>query len=339
MIALRWMWEQEGPNTAPRHPSAVMPSRLPAWILAPALWILRMIVGIGSAWSDCPAGQTPTGPNGACITTRPPRIIFGLLIRALSITLLAASASAQDNFTVTSCPGQPRIPVTFQIDCSHVKSLTSKQHCKPFIENEACRVFFAYRKITGIELEKTCPSIKYTIYDKDSWPAKGEEAGGLALKCAVEYMAQYSVDSGAASKIGPYDTHELLHVYQAVLGALPDAHILFGPSQAEAMREIGDVEAADRAIARMKAATLNFEDRFAKLAPRLTIDKCVLAELQTEATLYLEDSKNVYRFYRTLVRSFAKNQADREARFNRMYDAVSGGRSRQFLLAHGCAPF
>jgi hypothetical protein len=31
--------------------------------------------------------------------------------------------------------------------------------------------------------------------------------------------------------------------------------------------------------------------------------------------------------------------ADRTARFNRMYDAVSGGEAKPFLLAHGCTAF
>lgn len=265
--------------------------------------------------------------------------IRGLVALALSICLLAGPSRAQDNVTVGDCPGGPKLPLTFEIDCSHVKDATSRAHCKPFIENAACRVFFAYRKITGIDLEQTCRSVKFTIYDNDSWPHKEGDAGGLATRCGAEYMAQYSVDNAVASKIGPYETHELLHVYQSVLGALPYSHVLFAPSQAEAMREIGDVAAADRAVAQMKTAVAGFEERFARLAPNSAIDKCSYAELHIEATLYLAASNNVYRFYRTLVRGRLKDQADREARFNRMYDAVSGGTARKFLLAHGCAGF
>jgi len=266
-----------------------------------------------------------------------------LVARRLAIAAaicIAASppASAEKLLTVDRCPGQASLPVIFQIDCSNVADAKSPERCRGFIENQACRIFPAYRRITGIKLEEICPRIKYTIYDRDKWPGGGE-AGGSALKCTVDYLADYSIDVKAPPEIGPYDTHEILHEYQMVLGALPYAHILFGPSQAQAMREIGDIDAFNRAVAQMKAAVATFESRFAKFSPGAPIDKCVLAELQTEATLYLEDNRNVYQFYRKLVRSMAKDQSDREARFNRMYDAVSGGRSRQFLIAHGCAPF
>jgi hypothetical protein len=262
----------------------------------------------------------------------------------LFVYFCASLAFADDIISVTACPGQPSLPVGFQIDCSKVKDPGPKQLCRPFIENEACKVSPAYRKITGIKLEEprpgNCSSIKYTIYDRDEWPLQGGDSGGEALKCSVEYRAEYSINVKAATNIGPYDTHELLHEYQSVLGALPYLHILFGPSQAEAMREIGDVEAYTRTIAQIRQTTETFDARFSKLQPSsLIADKCVLAEVQTEDLLYLDDNKNVYRFYRQLVPGFARDQSDREARFNRMYDAVSGGKSKPFLIAHGCAEF
>jgi len=264
-------------------------------------------------------------------------IVVALVIASAS-TLTPGTVFADDQTAVSSCAGQTTLPVTFQIDCSDVKDAGAKQLCKPFIENQACKVFPAYRQITGINLEETCPSINYTIYDKDNWPGGGE-AGGLTLKCAVQYLAEYSLNTKAPPNLGPYDTHELLHVYQAVLGAIPYAQILFGPSQAEAMRLIGDVEAYDRAVKQMTDTTANFEERFQRLSNRPGLEKCVLAEIQVEETLYLDNPKTVYAFYRKLVRSRVADLADRQARFNRMYNTVSGGKSRQFLIAHGCAPF
>jgi hypothetical protein len=268
-------------------------------------------------------------------------ILFALILSGYPGAKLAF---ADDIISVATCPGQTSLPVSFQIDCSKVKDQGSKQLCKPFIENEACKVFFAYRKITGIKLEEpgpgNCSSIRYIIYNRDDWPLQGGDSGGDALKCSVEYMADYSINVKAVTSIGPYDTHELLHEYQAALGALPYLHILFGPSQAEAMREIGDIEAYTRTIEQIRQTTETFEARFAKLQPSpLIADKCVLAEIQTEDLLYLDDNKNVYQFYRLLTPGFAKDQGDREARFNRMYDAVSRGKSKPFLIAHGCAEF
>ncbi|HEY4920881.1 MAG TPA: hypothetical protein VII40_12320 [Xanthobacteraceae bacterium] len=261
-------------------------------------------------------------------------------LASAAVLCLAAwppAAAADKLATVASCSGQGALPVAFAIDCVNVAD-AKLERCRRFIENEACRVFPAYRRITGISLEARCPKIKFTIYDRERWPAGGE-AGGRALKCAIEYLADYSIDVKSPPALGPYDTHEILHEYQEELGALPYAHILFAPSQAQAMREIGDMDGYNRAISQMREALATFESRFAKFSPGIVADKCVLAELQTEGTLYLENDRNVEQFYRKLVRGSARDQADREARFNRMYDAVSGGRSRPFLLAHGCAPF
>jgi hypothetical protein len=264
----------------------------------------------------------------------------------LAGTFAASAALAQTPTVVADCPGQPRLPVTFEIDCSHVADAAARNLCKPFIENQACKMFPAYREITGIKLEDECKSIKYTIYDQDKWPAKGGDAGGLALHCGVDYVADYSIKPKILPKIGPYDTHELLHEYQDQLGAIPYQHILFGPSQAEAMRLAGDSEAHDQAVARMKQTTATFEGDYAKFAARpasaaakSNIDKCVLAEIQVEETLYLENPKTIYALYRKLPRSRLKDQADREARFNRTYDLVSEGKSKSFLMGHGCGPF
>jgi hypothetical protein len=263
-----------------------------------------------------------------------------LLVSGSSLWLPAVGmAQNQDQISVSSCPGQPKIPVSFQIDCSHVKDAANTELCRPFIQNQACKVFPAYRKITGINLENTCKSIKFTIYDDDNWPhPKGE--GGLALNCAVDYLAKYSLQSHPRSKIGPYDVHELLHEYQIALGALPDAHVLFSSSMAEAMKEIGEPDEYNRSMQNMKAE-----------APRLAQElqsgkitgpkRCTVAETQVEESIYLENSRSVYAFYRKLPISKNPSQADREARFDRMFYNVSGPKPevKKFLLDNGCSPF
>jgi len=260
-----------------------------------------------------------------------------ILISVASLTFVSC-ALAQDQITVSSCPGQPTIPVTFQIDCSHLKNAADKQLCKPFIENQACKVFPAYRKITGINLEQTCKSIKFTIYQDDNWPhPKGE--GGLALNCGVDYLQEYSIHSHPKSKIGPYDVHELLHEYHIPLGALPDAHVLFTSSMAEAMREIGETDEYDAAMKRMKEESQRLQNDLDN--GRITGPKqCTAAETHVEETLYLENSRSVYAFYRKLAPSRNPSQADRQARFNRMFYLVSGPKPEvgKFLKDH-CGPF
>lgn len=240
---------------------------------------------------------------------------------------------------ISSCPGQQKIPVTFQIDCSHLTDASLKEACRPFIENQACKVFPAYRKITGINLEDTCKSIKFTIYEDANWPhPKGE--GGLALQCGVDYLAKYSLVANPTSKIGPFDVHELLHEYQIALGALPDAHILFTSSMAEALRQIGETQEYERRMQNMKQEVTRLEEELR--SGKITGPKqCTVAETKVEESLYIEHSGSVYAFYRKVTRSRNPNQADRETRFNRMLYLVSGPKPevRQFLIDNGCPAF
>lgn len=261
--------------------------------------------------------------------------VLSFLILAVSAGLPSA-AFAQDEITVSSCPGERRIPVPFHIDCTQISDPATKQLCGPFIENQACKISPAYRSITGIHLEDRCKVIEYTLYDPDKWPHKGGDAGGIGGGCKVELISKYSVLP--KSSIGPYDVHELLHVYHTDLGALPYVHILFGSSMLEARRLAGDTEGYTQGLERLKTDTQNIEERFRqrKIPPE---KRCVLAEVELEQSLYLENPKVVYEYYRKLVRSREKDQADRLARFNRMFDAVSGGKARKYLLDHGCAAF
>lgn len=265
--------------------------------------------------------------------------IFWILALSMACTSPIKATGANDVITVSSCPGVTQIPVIFQIDCSHLSDGASKELCTPFIHNQACVVFPAYRKITGINLEETCKSIKFTIYEEANWPhPKGE--GGLALQCAIDYLSKYSLQAHPGSKIGPYDVHELLHEYQIALGALPDAHVLFSSSMAEALREIGETDDYQRSVKNMKAEAprLAEELRNGKIPEA---KRCSVAETQVEETLYLEDSRSVYAFYRKLAKSRNPNQADRQTRFNRMFYLVSGPKQevKKFLLDNGCAKF
>jgi hypothetical protein len=254
--------------------------------------------------------------------------------------LLCAAALAQGTVSVSGCPGQASLPVAFEVDCSHVADPGTRALCKPFAENQACKVFPAYRKITGIDLEQYCPSFKYTIYDKDKWPHAGGEAGGYAGRCGAELMADYSVL--IKSEVGPYDVHEILHVYQQALGALPYSHVLFGTSMARARHEIGDRKGYWDAMTSLKttlraaAAGADANAANTSVPPE---KRCVPAESHTEIDLYLKDPRNVELFYRKLERGRLKDMADRQARFNRMLDLVSGGKAKRYLLSHGCPPF
>lgn len=254
--------------------------------------------------------------------------------------LNANLSNAQDKSTVSSCPGQPKLPVTFQIDCSHLHDVATRQLCRPFIENQACKVFPAYRKITGIKLEETCPSIKFNIYEDDNWPhPKGE--GGLALHCAVDYLEKYSVTFRKDWAQGPYDVHELLHEYQMALGALPSMHPLFGSSMAEAMREIGDAEEYQLRIKQMRSESQRLHDELANGKYKSDPKECSIAQTQVEESLYLENPRLVSMFYLKLPAANGNSQAERDARFNRMFYVVSSAKPdvKKFLTDHGCGPF
>ncbi len=226
----------------------------------------------------------------------------------LAIIGLITPAVAQDVDTVTSCPGTAKLPVTFQIDCSHLTDLATKQLCHPF---------------------------------KDAtWPhPKGE--GGLALNCAVDYLAQYSVKFRANSKLGPYDVHELLHEYQFALGALPSMHPLFASSMAEASRRIGDDEQYQRDIKQMRAESQRLHDELMAGKYASLPNQCSIAQTQVEESLYLENSRLLPMYYLKLPPSKGNSPAERDARFNRMFYVVSSARPeiKTFLTEHGCGPF
>jgi hypothetical protein len=276
----------------------------------------------------------------AAMTTYNPRPQGCAFLCLLALTMaVTATAFAQDVATISSCPGGAKPPVALEIDCSHVSADADKQLCRPFIQNQACKVFPAYRKITGIHLENTCKSIKFTIYEDSNWPHPKGEAGGMALQCGVDYLVEYSIRSHPKSKMGPYDVHELLHEYQLALGALPDAHVLFSSSMAEAEREIGETDDYERSMKNMKEEAPRLKQELD--AGKITGDKeCAIAMTQVEESLYLENSRSVYMFYLKLIPSKTKDIADRQRRFDRMFYVVSGGKPEvlKFLKSHGCAP-
>ncbi len=257
-----------------------------------------------------------------------------------SLNSAAAAAAPDSQTTVSSCPGQPRLPVTFEIDCSHLTDAANKQLCRPFIQNQACKVFPAYRKITGIKLEDKCKSIKFTIYEDANWPhPKGE--GGLAFNCAVDYLEKYSVGFQAKSRLGPYDVHELLHEYQFALGPLPSMHPLFASSMAEAMRAIGDNDEYQLRLKQMKAESQRLHDELEAGKYKSNPQQCSIAQTQVEESLYLENPRLLPMFYLKLPPAKGNSQVDRDARFNRMFFVVSSARPevKKFLTDHGCGPF
>jgi len=266
-------------------------------------------------------------------------------MRMLTAICLAAAvtsaARAADVTTVTSCPSQPAIPVKFVVDCSHVKDAATRQLCGPFIANQACKVFPAYRRITGIRLEQRCPTLTYTIYDQDNFP-HGGSAGGMSYSCQIDHMAQYALQQWANSTIGPYEVHEILHHYQMTskeLAAMTVAHPLFETSMADAQGEVGDNVLHDRSVARLKNVEVPRLRAALQEGTVKPADQCKAARTIVEGELYLENSRNVHLFYSKLASAAPKNAADREAAFNAMLNDVAGGKAKEFLTAHGCAPF
>jgi len=257
---------------------------------------------------------------------------------ALCIAVLfCAPLRAQNKSTVTQCAGQA-LTVRFQVDCSHVADPATKALCPVFAQNQACKVFPAYQQITGIHLQDWCSTVQYVIYDKDKWSKSGAPggAGGYTVGCRTQYMADYSLL--LKSEIGPYDVHEILHDYQIALGALPYTHILFAPSMVEATRLIGDSE---RYAALMKDTRRDM-DRIQDQLERRAVapdTECLDAELTTEFSLYLKDPNNVRQFYLVLTHDGEMRTRDPQSRFDQMYDKVSGGTARPYLLQHGCRFF
>ena len=87
--------------------------------------------------------------------TSPAAALVAALAMTLASSLAAPAALAQAPTVAANCPGQPKLPLTFEIDCSHVADPAARNLCKAFIENQACKIFPAYREITGIKLTVT----------------------------------------------------------------------------------------------------------------------------------------------------------------------------------------
>lgn len=271
------------------------------------------------------------------------REVLGRTLAALVIAgaswLASASANAQNLISVTRCPVEGPLPVRFQVDCSNLKDPATQQLCRPFIENQACKVFPAYRKITGIKLEDKCKAVKFTIYEESNWPHPPGE-GGLALDCAVDYLAKYSVQSHPNTQFGPYDVHELLHEYQSALGPLPSMHPLFASSMAEAARALGDDQQYQLDIKRIRAESQRLHDELASGKYKRDPKECSIAQAQVEERLYLENPKLASVYYLKLPPAQGNSQSDRNARFNRMFVVVASANPeiKKFLTDH-CGKF
>jgi hypothetical protein len=267
---------------------------------------------------------------------RATRLLLALCVAATASTM----ARAAEVVTVTTCPSQTTIPVKVVVDCSHVKDDATRRLCVPFAANQACKVFPAYRRITGIRLEQRCSTLTYRLYDKNNFP-HGGIAGGMSYDCRVDYMAQYALLPSRHSQLGPYDVHEILHHYQMTsneLAGMTAVHPLFVTSMLEAEREIGDSLSYESSLAALKAELPGLREQLkdGTVKPK---DRCALARAVIEDELYLQDRKNVYRFYNELASVAPRNPVEREAKFNAMLNDVSGGNAKEFLTKHGCAPF
>jgi hypothetical protein len=251
---------------------------------------------------------------------------------------LANTAIASDmTVVVSSCPQKQHMPVEFKVDCSYLEDPTTRKLCRPFAENQACKVFPAYRKITGIDVEQLCPTISYTLYDRDNWP-HGSAAGGVSLKCRIDQLAEYALRQNANSAIGPHEVHEMLHQYQMVhktLDQLTALHPLFSSSMLEVERELGESKAFELGYGRLKQDIQRMQTSLDEGTIEAA-DMCRTAQTVIEEGLYLQDRNNVYQFYRTLANSAGRNPTDQ---MSAMLNALSGGAVRESLLAHGCESF
>ena len=112
---------------------------------------------------------------------------------ALAAAILSALVHGQDLVKVSSCPASGKLQVPFQVDCTKVADAAAKAKCRPFAENQACKVFPAYRTITGIQLEDICPVITYASYDTDKWPYQDSKDGGRSDKCGAQILTDFSL--------------------------------------------------------------------------------------------------------------------------------------------------
>jgi hypothetical protein len=248
---------------------------------------------------------------------------------------VAATADPADFITVSACETKVNPPVSFSIDCSHVLDPVKKKFCGPFIENVACKVFPAYREITGIRVESHCPSILYTIFEDANWP-HGRAAGGLSKKCEIDYMAVYSIL--VKSPIGPYDEHEILHQYNAAHALISKLHVghpLFYPVMQELELMIGDQHRYDEVHENTKLIIKRILDAPEKRISQWPETECGDAQNAVASHLYIVNKENAYRFYRELN----GDPEDGDVLLSKLLFEMSGRENwvRKFPAGHGCS--
>ena len=106
----------------------------------------------------------------------------------------------------------------------------------------------------------------------------------------------------------------------------------------EAIRAIGDKQTYARRMRTIRDETVSLEKAFqdGKVTPA---NRCKLANTLFDETLYLKNTAIVSEYYAWLLQHPEKGKESPQARFNRMFNAVSKGEARAFLAAHGCDIF
>ncbi|MGD9804487.1 MAG: hypothetical protein AB7E80_13875 [Hyphomicrobiaceae bacterium] len=261
----------------------------------------------------------------------------------ISLALLAATLhtaqAADGRYVVTSCANGTRLPIAFVADCSRLGSAATRALCATFIENQACRVYPTYRRLTGIDIAPRCRRIKCIIHDLSSAPG-GRDFGGMAKGCEVAFMAKYAIDLRKDSPIGPHEVHELLHHFRmssSALKPLTHGHALFGSSMAEAISQLGDHTTYAQDLKRLRTEADRIEKKLeAPPWPPAHSTRCRLARLVVESRVYLERPETIATIYRAAAARPTDERDEAGRWLNRLLADIGGPTGRALLASNGC---
>jgi hypothetical protein len=257
----------------------------------------------------------------------------------ITLCVVAAIAlQARPALVVASNDCASQIPVTikFSVYCDKVRDQQARGLCGRFITNQACKVFPAYRALTGIPLEKYCKNITYRLFDRDAYPH--DKGGGISTPCEIHYIAGIVLNVSASPSIGPYEVHEILHQFQlasAVLREMTSRHPLFEVSMVEVKRRIGDVSGYQLSLARLQQSTAVAGTGAAAFTGNL-MAPCETARHEIVRDLYLRNPITIYSIYALLTAAAPTSSGGQESYLNRALIDVSRGDSRKLLEDNDC---
>lgn len=274
---------------------------------------------------------------GGAIGSRIPAlgVLKGVLVGSGAVLGILGSSGCGDRvtYTVTECPNDSAssipLDVPFEIDCSDFSNRS--EQCKTYLDNTACHIYPAFKKITQLSLKSNCSRVWYGISSESRW--HHSVAGYSDIPDCKEYWVDTHSILAPAMGGSDFDSHELLHQLQSLIFySYTILHPLFITTVVEAQR-LGDPEGYPGAL-----QSINLYYQEGMFIHPEKVQDCTEAQKIIEMGLYLQDKENIYKSYDLILK---KHQSFTESLLSSVLFMVSGKDHsvQKYLLDHNCTKF